>query len=332
MQDSQSGERKSVIEKVVVKNNMTEQVESEQNKRLRGKFNFEKYGFYSVIHYIDAQIGFGCKKKLNPQDTKNVSGIGFYIPNKTYNDTGSTRKTFYIKATYGEELPEGIRMRTEQNFHEPLDLEFRDEFFYDTDTEKLYKGSKEITGDEVLLEVYAKHIKTTRSIWGLYLRTKLRFLRIWFPWPLKFLSNVFHYLLFFISGDKYTYEFLFQEENLNGQIISSRMEGRVDRNKESAKIKEEEKESRQIDFFGNKVPQWPIVFYSMLHLSFWFLIKYLDVKIDQIENFFSNNFLLVLYIIVSFWVIETVLPFLLKKFVKYLSTWSFQVANKTIKV
>jgi len=191
---------------------MTEQAESEQNKRLRSKFNFEKYGFYSVTHYINAQIGFGCKKKLNPQD-KNVSGIGFYIPNKTYNDTDSTRKAFYITATYGEELPEGIRIRTEQDFHEPLDLEFRDEFFYDTGTEKLYKGNKEITGDEVLLEVYAKHIKTTRPIRGLYLRTELRFWKIWFPWPLKFLSNVFHYLLFFISGDKYTYEFLFQEEN-----------------------------------------------------------------------------------------------------------------------
>jgi hypothetical protein len=311
---------------------MTEQVESEQNKRLRSKFNFEKYGFYSVTHYIDAQIGFGCKKKLNPQDTKNVSGIGFYIPNKTYNDTGSTRKAFYITATYGEELTDGIRIRTEQNFHEPFDLEFRDKFFYDTSTEKLYKGDKEITGDEVLLEVYGKHIKTTRPIRGLYLRTKLRFWRIWLPWPLKLLSNASHYLLLLISGDKYTYEFLFQEENLNGQIISSRMEGRIGRNKEPAKAKEEEKESKQIDFFGNKVQQWPIVFYSILHLSFWFLIKYFGVETNQIENFFGNNFLLVLYVIVSFWFIETVLPFLLKKFVKYFSTWSFQVANKTIRV
>jgi len=311
---------------------MTEQVESEQNKRLRSKFNFEKYGFYSVTHYIDAQIGFGCKKKLNPQDTKNVSGIGFYIPNKTYNDTGSTRKAFYITATYGEELAEGIRMRSKQNFYEPLDLEFRDEFFYDTSTEKLYKGNTEITGDKVLLEVYGKHIKTTRPIRGLYLRTKLRFWRILLPWPLKFLSNVFHYLLLIISGDKYTYEFLFQEENLNGQIISSRMEGRVGRNKESAKIKEEEKESKKIDFFGNKVPQWPIVFYSMLHLCFWFLIKHFGTETRQIEDFFNNNFLLVLYVIVSFWFIETALPFLLKKLVKYLSAWSFQVANKTIKV
>ena len=43
--------------------------------------------------------------------------------------------------------------------------------------------------------------------------------------------------------------------------------------------KESEKESKQIDFFGNKVPQWPIVFYSMLHLSFWFLLKYFSIWI-----------------------------------------------------
>ncbi len=308
---------------------MTEQVECEQNKRLRSKFDFDKYGFYSVTHYIDVKIGFGCKKKLNSGDTKNVSGIGFYIPNKTYNDTSSTRKAFYIRATYGEELDGGIRMRDEQNFNEPLDLEFRDEFFYDTNTEKLYKGNKEITGNGVLLEVYGKHIKTTKPIKGLYLRTKLRFWKIWFPWPLKFLSNVSHYLLFFISGDKYTYEFLFQEENLNGQIISSIMAERIVKKKTE---KESEKESKQIDFFGNKVPQWPIVFYSTLHLSFWFLIKYLGVGTDEIGIFFNNNFLLVLYVIVSFWVIETTLPYLLKKFVKYFSTWSFQVANKIVKV
>ena len=311
---------------------MTEHIESEQNKRLRAKFDFEKYGFYGVTPYIDAQIGFGCKKKLNPQDTKNVSGIGFYISNKTLSDSNTNRKAFYITATYGEELPEGIRMRSERNFLEPLDLEFRDEFFYDTSTEKIYKENLEVAPTDVLLEVYGKHIKTTRPIRGLFLRTRLRFWRIWFPFIPKLISHILHYLLLLISGDRYTYEFLFQEENLNGQIISSKMEGRVGRNKESAKIKEEEKESKQIEFFGNKVPQWPIVFYSTLHLSFWFSIKHYGFNTQKIEDFFNNNFLLVLYVIVSFWLIGTVLPFLLKKFVKYFSTWSFQLANKSVRV
>lgn len=311
---------------------MSEHIESEQNKRLRAKFDFEKYDFYGVTPYINTRLGFGCKKKLNSQDTKNVSGIGFYISNKILDDQNSTRKAFYIKATYGEELPEGIRMRTEQDFHEPLDLEFRDEFFYDTTTEKIYKGNNEITGNDALLEVYGKHIKTTRPVVGLFLRTKLRFWRIWLPWIPKIVSYLGHYLLLLISGDKYTYEFLFQEENLNGQIISSRMEERIGRNKDSAKVKEENKEAKQIDFFGNKVPQWPIVFYSSLHLLFWFTIKYFGVDTSKLEDFFSNNFLLVLYVIVSFWIIETVLPFLLKKLVKYSSTLSFLSSHKTIKV
>ena len=311
---------------------MEQHIESEQNKRLRERFDFDKHGFYGVMPYINAQIGFGCKKKLNSQDTKNVSGIGFYISNKILNDTTLIRKPFYITATYGEELADGIRMRTEQNSHEPIDLEFRDEFFYETTTEKIYKGNKEIEATEVLLEVYKKHIKTTRPIAGLFLRMKLRFWRMWLPWIPKFVSHLSHYLLFLISGDKYTYEFLFQEENLNGQIISSKMEGRVGRHKDSAKVKEEDKESKRIDFFGNKVPQWPIVFYSSLHLTVWFLIKHYCIETQQIEDFFSNNFLLVLYVIVSFWIIETVLPFLLKKLVKYFSTLSFLAQHKTIKV
>jgi len=63
---------------------MTEQVESEQNKRLRSKFNFEKYGFYSVTHYIDAQIGFGCKKKLNPQDTRTKEPVRHSVSHRLF--------------------------------------------------------------------------------------------------------------------------------------------------------------------------------------------------------------------------------------------------------
>ncbi len=311
---------------------MTEHIECEANKRLRAKFDFEKNGFYAVTPYIDAQIGFGCKKKLNTQDTKNVSGIGFYISNQTLSDTSSTRKAFYITATYGEELADGIRMRTKQNFCEPLDLEFRDEFFYDTTTEKIYKKDKEVDANSVLLEVYRKHIRTTRPIRGLILRTRLRFWRIWLPWIPKSLSFLSHHFLCLISGDKYTYEFLFQEETLNGEIISSRMEGRVGRGKNSAKVKEEDKEAKQIDFFGNKVPQWAIVFYSILHLGVWFSFKYFGVNTDKIENFFGNNFLLVLYVIVSFWIIGTVIPFLLKKMVKGFSTLAFHSASKAVKV
>jgi hypothetical protein len=285
-----------------------------------------------VTPYIDAIIGFGCKKKLNPQDTKNVSGIGLYISNDTYNEPSSTRKAFYITATYGEELSDGIRMRSEHNFLEPLDLEFRDEFFYDTNTEKIYREDKEITGDELLQEVYTKHIKTTKPIRGLFLRIKLRFWRIWLPWLLKLVSNFFHYFLLLISGDKYSYEFLFQEEKLNGTIISSKMEGRVGRSRQLPEGKEKEKEAKKMEFFGIIVPQWPIVFYSALHLSAWSIAKYYALLTDDIKNFFDNNFLVVLYVIVSFWLIETVLPFLSKKLIKLFSTLSFLASAKKVRV
>lgn len=306
--------------------------ETEQNKRLRNKFDFEKYGFYSVMPYIDTQIGFGCKKKLDPQDTENVSGVGIYIPSQTLNDTSTTRKAFYATATYGKELAEGIQMRMDQKPSEPLDHEFRDEFFYDTATEKIYKGKKEIEANEMLLEIYNKHIKTTRPIHGLLLRLKLRFWRVLLPWIFTFVSTIFHYLLLLISGDRYTYEFLFQEEKLNGQVINSRMEGRVNRSQEEARVKEEDKEAKKIDFFGNKVPQWPIVFYSALHLGVWFVVKYREIPTAQIENLFSNNFFVVLYVIVSFWLLETILPLLLKKLIKYSSTLAFHASHKKINI
>src|SRR3989339_193238 len=302
--------------------------ETEQNKKLRSKFNFEKYGFYSVVPFVDTQIGFGCRKKLNPQDIENVSGIGIFIPNQTLNDSSTERKAFYATATYGKEFGEGIQMRNNRKPFEPLDLESRDEFFFDINTEKIYKYAKEIDADEMLLEIYNKHIKTTYLLHGCVLRLKLRFWRVLLPWLFIFISKTFHYFLLLISGDRYTYEFFLQEEKLNGQIISSRMDGRVARSREVAEIKEEDKEARKIDFFGNKVPQWPIVFYSALHLSIWFIFKYRKISTKQTEDFLSNNFLVVLYVVVSFWFIETVLPFLLKKIIKYSSILSFQASRK----
>jgi len=165
---------------------------------------------------------------------------------------------------------------------------------------------------------------------GFFLRLKLRFWRVLLPWLFTFVSNIFYYLLLLISGDRYTYDFLFQEEKENGQIISSRMEDRVNRNK--AEVKEEDKEAKKIDFFGNKVPQWPIVFYSALHLGAWFFVKYREIPTSQVEDFFSNNFLVVLYVIVSFWLLETILPLLLKKLIKYSSTLSFLASHKKINV
>lgn len=74
------------------------------------------------------------------------------------------------------------------------------------------------------------------------------------------------------------------------------------------------------------------MFYSVLHLAVWFSIKYSEIKADEIEEFFRNNFLIVLYVIVSFWIVGTVTPFFLKKLIKYFSTIAFHIANKVVKV
>jgi hypothetical protein len=110
------------------------------------------------------------------------------------------------------------------------------------------------------------------------------------------------------------------------------MEGRVGWRKDSAKINEKEKEAKQIDFFGNKVPQWSIVVYSSFHLFIWFLLKYFGIQTCQIEKFFDNNFLLVSYVIVSFWIFGTVIPVLLKKSVKHFSTLAFNTENSSLKL
>ena len=80
-------------------------------------------------------------------------------------------------------------MRNNRKPFEPLDLESRDEFFFDINTEKIYKYAKEIDADEMLLEIYNKHIKTTYLLHGCVLRLKLRFWRVLLPWLFIFISK-----------------------------------------------------------------------------------------------------------------------------------------------
>lgn len=308
----------------------------EEDNFLQKKFDFEKHGFYDVTLFTDNEIGFSFKKDFG-SDKEHVSLFHLLIPKKGYIDTTITRKPLLITAVYGKKTDGGVTMRaldTSKLLDEPLDLNFTDEYFYDFKDHQLYRGKEKITGDQLLEEIYWKHIKCTKPIMGIILRLKLRFWRTWLVWILSMISKFFHYFLLIISGDRYKYEFVLQEETLNGVIISSRFDRRIGRGgtNQLPKPKEDDKEAKKIDFFGIDVPQWPIVFYAILHLSILGVWKYLHYSTIEIKKFFDNNFLTVLYVIVSFWLVETVLPFCLKKLIKLFSTLSALSEYKNIKV
>ena len=302
------------------------------NDILKERLGVEAQGFYRITTFTDIKVGFSFWKDF--EGVQNHSSLfHLIIEEKYWQDAKLARKPVVINVVYGKKTDNGVTMRQNPKPTEPLDLDFTDEYFYEPQTGFFYKKNRKIPARRILEEVYEKHIKTTRPLAGFFLRAKLEFWRKWLPIPLSWLAKFFHYCLYVISGDRYTYEFLFQEENLNGEIISSRIDRRMGQKKDHPQGKEEEKETKKFNLFGIvDVPQWPIVFYSALHLVIWFVMQYLSIPTEKVEKFFSNNFLGILYVIVSFWLLETIIPFALKKLIKFFSSFAALSTHKSIRV
>lgn len=146
-----------------------------KNEFLRKFADFEKHGFYDFIEFREENIGFTIKKKLKREE-ENASIIIVGIRNQ-----GSLERIpLYIRAIYGKEGDEGITIRSqrETKLTDPINIDSQNEYFYDISEQKLYKNNKEINQFQLLNEIYELHIKPTKFLKGLFLRTKIWFYRI----------------------------------------------------------------------------------------------------------------------------------------------------------
>lgn len=302
-------------------------MENNQNVNFIKKFRLSKLGFYALTSFTDYNIGFSVQKKLVGGDDNYVSLIQFFIPNKIFNDGQIRRKPLSIRATFGKKVEGGIKMRSfeEIKFTDPVDAEYPNEYFYDIKTGKFYKKNKKIITDKLVNEIYGKHIKSTKPVMGILLRLKLRF---WWSFMKSFwglISKFFYFALFVISGDRYTYDYIFKEETLNGNVITSKYRGV---NKDN--VKESLKEGEKFDFFGYKASRRSIIFYSILHFFLFGAFLYIDYKPAALIAIFENNFLTAIYVILSFWAIEVLIPDFFKLSIKSSSMLSEKCMYKKI--
>lgn len=294
-------------------------MDNEQNKTFIEKFdNFGNYGFHNLTQF-DHDAGFSVKKK---SCNNYVTLLSIYIPNEIFYNAKIEKKPLNIQAFYGEETREGIRLRAKPKLTEPVDAEFH-EYFYNIRTKELYKNNKKITADQLINEVYNTHTKSTKLIKGFYLRMKIMFWRILIKSIFEFISKFCHFVLFIISGNRYSYEPICKEEILNGKIIKSQ---------EVKEVKEDLKESKKFPFLGYNTSRWSIIFYSSLHLVFYTIFMYINYKPKFITTILKNNFLTLVYVILSLWLIESLVPKFLMLLIKYFSQLSINCRFKTIKL
>lgn len=308
---------------------MTEEQQNKTKEKLKRNFikkfsNLDEYGFYDFVEFEGDVIGFSIKKKF-----KNKDGNATMISVGIRSGESIKKVPLYISATYGKEGSEGIQLRSleEIKLTEPVDMESRNEYFYDINEQNLYRKNKEINACQLINGIYELHIKSTELFKGFFLRMKIRFWRVVLKTLFKLISEVFYNLLFIISGNRYKYESFLEREILNDRVIKSKWP-----EQEGLKEKEELRESKKFRFFDYEASSWSIIFYCSLHLGIYAYFMYIGYKPLILAILVQNNFLILVYVVVSLWSIESVMPKILMFLIKYFSKLSDHSSYRKIKL
>ncbi len=288
--------------------------------RFRGLENF-----YDVIEYENA-FGFSIKRNsINNAVDQFVSMLSFYIPEKDLNDDSKKRKQIYASAVYGKASEDGVTLRdlSKLKISEPADISNKSDISYDVIENKFYYKSKEIEPNQLVSEFYSCHIKTTKKFSGLWVRMKLYFFKIFLVGLFNFTSSIFYYLLYYLTGDKYSFEPFFQTESLNDKIIS-------EANKTLPKPVEEKAES--FDFFGYKASRRAIIIYSFGHILAYSYFLYLTYIPGFVVVIVKYNFFTLIYVVSSLWLIERLFPKLFRTSIRKFSKLSSRFQTCKIKI
>ncbi len=303
---------------------MSESISKDQKKDFLEHFKDLSKDFYNLTLLEGQETGVSFLRKTNKYELDKVSMFHIFYLEKYINN--NKKIPIRIEVIYGKDKGNGVSYRSEKLMFEPLDFEDHTSYFYDPANKCFYKKNRIIPPSRLVQDVYIRHIRPSLPFRGVWTRT-----RIFFYWnALVFLFNalgkVCYFLLYIVSGDKYKYTYYLGEEELNNKIIKSSFRS-IDR----VSPAESNVESKKINFFSLQVSQWSIVLYAIMHLSAYWLFIYINYYSKSIWRIFENNFLTVLYVCLSFWLLEFVIPGFLKFLIRSFSTLSAKSQSVKIK-
>lgn len=229
-------------------------------------------------------------------------------------------KNLRISASYGDNTPDGITLAPrKQSLWDPIDLYSLDEYFYNTATRKFYYHNKEVSAQQIFLNIENEHMRPTKKIRGFLLRYRLWYWRRSLPFTIKVIDSILIFLLWIISG-----------ERLKSNIWEKRSE-LINKRIPEKDIQFEQ--AKTMDFFGYKAKRWSVVFYCTLHLIIYVIIFNKSVRYGSLSGIFTNNFLAVCYIVVSFAITESFIPTMLKSIINKITPKVFnRVTFKELKI
>ncbi len=279
------------------------------------RFNLKNIGFPEPTVFSNA-VGISVKK-VYPDEHASMYGVE--ISRRRPQTTPLLSLDAHV--VYGKDTKDGVTLMMDKKLSEPIDLDFTDEFSFDTSTGKFYHRGRQIEPEEIFSIMDTAHKKPTKLTAGLLLRIRLWIWRILIPHTIKYLDLFLIKALWIISGEKI-------KGNIWRRVVNiySRIKSQIEEDQDFVK-------SKPMDFFGYEAKRWSVVFYCSLHLAIFSFFYWKGIKYTFVTQILDNNFLALCYVVVSFAFTESWLPRRIKSIINEITPRVFSnISNRKISV
>ena len=321
------------MKSVIDQKNSSQKTSSELNSKFKAKFGLPACNFLVPIDLEDVEIGFSIYKNREKEGFKSLFRI--YIENKKLEKVGD-EKSIIVTVSYGKECDDGIIVSSsefDKKISWPIDLSSKEEFSYDINSNKFYykKSNRfyhkkiEIRGIDILKKVDQWHMKTTKTFLGFWLRTKIFFYHILLAYFFKLIFYLFASIQYLISGNK--------NKSIYGDISESEKHIQTTIPQDVSTNR-----SAPINLFGYFVDPWIAILYGIFNLTAFIIFYLSNYRPGWLVVLFKNNFLTLMYGIVTLGLFNTILPKLLKHnnimigILKRLQKYFYIFSSKKVKI
>lgn len=295
----------------------------EQLKRIFGLDKLtNKYIEY--IAFKDTKVGFSVKREYPPTirfiPPKTIDGKSdvlalFHI---VYNEPADSKKektrkvpiflsvtpfSRYLSSHWDynyddKDCPTEDSVQKSKTTPKPIGLESFDEYVYDHGSNTLRDSkNKELTGEQILDNLFNTHCNTIHLFKGLALR-----------WKMGYRDRVVKLCDFLVQIGKWMLKALFGRTFEPKDAFSGSLKIYL---KEDMKLLKTE----SIDVYGYKASKNVIITFASLVLVSYIVAYKLSIRSELIHNMMSNNLVMICFALFFLWLLDHVLPFVFLKMI-----------------
>lgn len=293
------------------------------------KFGLPFNEFTNIIIWDAGDVGFSIFEDRD-DGYASLYKIGI-APETGQNDT----RKLWVTASYGKKTNGGLSIGVSDNINRPVDLEFFDEFSFNSKLDKFFYFNKEIDPKNILIKLKRTHLRPTKLIIGLPLRIRLFFWRKFLPTTIKIIDKILSILLLIFTGETIKKD----DRDVFNRLVNSWHEENnkkpnINLNRDKNIFKKRGIDTPETwNFIGFTSTKWSVVFYSILNILFYILNSlFWEINNSIIKGIFNNGFLIVCYVAISFIIVESFIPNIIKILIEKIPKLYKSVIFRRLKV